>query len=524
MKERTQEPTDYSPSLWQGLLFGLIAGAAMVFATVAMRLVSDAISITELAADWFTEQMPGVAIDFLLETLSFSAKPLMFVGLLLAQVILGGVLGALYVRIIRRSVTTEFSEWTRAIGFSLLLWQLSMLTMVPAFGGGLFGSGVRGGTSQFIPISLAAFAVYGLSLGFLFAVVARGGLRRDDGSRRDFLQLLGTFALVAGVLGFATKFILSQMGSLSTSGAFRTRGVLSTEVTPNDEFYIVSKNIIDPEVDVAGWSLQVGGLVEEPFALTYDELRAMPTVEEFVTLECISNPIGGDLISNAKWRGVPLRLILEKARLKPGVIDISLRAWDDYSESIPVEMAMRDEVMVAFEMNGEPLPFVHGFPARLIVPGFFGLKHVKWLTKIEPVDDDFQGYWQRRGWADIPYVETFSRFDIPETRATTSDEAMTLGGVAFAGNRGITSVEVSPDGGRTWLPADRISAPLSPYTWVIWTMELMPVRRGRFVLKLRATDGEGAVQTHHKRSTYPAGATGQQEIEVIFADITSPGA
>ena len=161
----------------------------------------------------------------------------------------------------------------------------------------------------------------------------------------------------------------------------------------------------------------------------------MPPVEEYVTLECISNLVGGDLISNAKWRGVPLRMFLERARLKPSVVDISFYAQDGYSESIPLEMAMRDEVIVAYEMNGEPLPSKHGFPARLIVPGYFGLKHVKWLTKIEPVVHDFRGYWQQRGWTDVPWVKTFSRIDVPSHMSVIEGGMLSLGGVAFAGDR-----------------------------------------------------------------------------------------
>ena len=179
-------------------------------------------------------------------------------------------------------------------------------------------------------------------------------------------------------------------------------------------------------------------------------------------------------------------------------------------------MAIRDEVIVAFEMNGEPLPHEHGFPARLIVPGFFGLKHVKWLTAIEPVDHDFRGFWQERGWTDVPYVKTFSRFDIPQNRSEVSaGGSVMVGGVAFAGDRGIKAVEVSADGGRTWIPADSIGEPLSPFTWVIWTREFRVPDVGPLTLTVRATDVDGSVQTNKRVDSLPDGATGRQSIELI---------
>ena len=509
----------------RGLVFGLLAGAAMVFATVAMRLTGNALSITELAAERFTEILPGAVIDFLLETLTFSAKPLMLVGLLIAQVMVGGVVGALYGRLSDRWPAADpFGELNRALRLGLLLWLVSMVALVPALGGGVFGTGAPGGSIGFILTSLGSFVVYGLSLGALLARIGQGSLfNAVDSSRRAFLRRVAVWAVVLVAAGYGLKFVLGQVRTQGqTSGAFRTHGVLSAEVTPNDEFYLVSKNLIDPQVGLAGWDLEIGGLVERPYSLTYEELTSMPPVEEFVTLECISNSVGGDLISNARWTGVPLRLILERAGLEPGVVDISFKASDGYEESIPLEMAMRGEVLVAYEMNGVPLPSRHGFPARLIVPGFFGLKHVKWLTSIEPVNFDVMGFWQRRGWTDVPHVKTFSRFDIPESgrRSTVSDDSIVLGGVAFAGDRGISNVEVSADLGKTWTSVDHVSEPLSPYTWVIWTKaistrDLKPLKDDEVVLSVRATDGDGVFQTDEEMGSLPDGASGHHVISVL---------
>ena len=502
----------------QGFLFGLLAGVAMVFFTVAIRLLGDTLSITELAADRFTELLPSAVLDFLLETLTFSAKPLMFAGILIAQVLLGGALGALYVRMVSRWPSSESGELLRSIGFGVILWFLSMLALVPWFGGGVFGTGVPGDPTWFILASLGAFVVYGWSLGLLLSWVTHGGLHRATrAGRRAFLKRVTVWAVVGVVVGYGLKWVFDQLRAQVTySGSFRTQGVLSTEITPNEEFYVVSKNIIDPYVNEPGWSIEVTGLVHQPLVLTYDELTAMPSVEKVVTLECISNWVGGDLISNALWRGVPLRSILQEAELKPGVVDISFRASDGYSESIPLSMAMSDDVLVVFEMNGVPLSADHGFPARLIVPGFYGLKSVKWLTAVEPVDYDFKGFWQERGWIDVPYVKTFSRFDIPATDAVVQEGSVTLGGVAFAGDRGISNIEVSADDGLSWTPVDEISAPLSPYTWVIWTKEFVPAARGPHVVRVRATDGDGMVQTSRRKGTVPDGATGHHELPFSF--------
>ncbi len=501
-------------------LWGALGAVGMALFTFAVRSVVSAQSVLELAADWFTMHLPPELFDLLLENLLFNAKPLMFAGLVVAQVIAGGALAALYGRYAAGRATSELLVWVYALGFGLALWLAAQLVLVPLFGGGFFGAGVVGGAVGFQLTSIGSALVYALVIGFFFSGETQGategaGASSGTSDRRAFLKKAGVWAaVIAGVaigLKLATDRLGGQMGS---SGSFRTQGVLSTEVTPNDEFYIVSKNFIDPEVKEQGWILEIGGQVEVPHWVDYQQLIAMPSVEEYVTLECISNLVGGDLISNAKWTGVPLRAFLERARLKPSVVDIAFHAQDGYSESIPLEMAMRDEVMVAYQMNGEPLPSKHGFPARLIVPGFFGLKHVKWLTKIEPVVHDFRGYWQQRGWTDVPWVKTFSRIDVPAHTSVIESGTVSLGGVAFAGDRGIANVEVSLDDGATWTPAGSISEPLSPYTWVIWRAELPVPAAAQFGVRVRATDGAGDVQTAEVRKSLPSGATGHHTIRL----------
>jgi DMSO/TMAO reductase YedYZ molybdopterin-dependent catalytic subunit len=193
---------------------------------------------------------------------------------------------------------------------------------------------------------------------------------------------------------------------------------LSPEITPNDRFYVVDEEIIDPDIDPAGWRVSVKGNVDRPFLLGYDELTSMPAVERFQTLQCISNPVGGPLISNAKWTGVPLRDLLERAGMRPGAREVVFRQFEgDYSDSLSLAAAAAPAVLVALGMNDHVLPREHGFPARVLIPGVYGMKMVKWLGEIEVVDVPHAGYWERRGWSKEAVVKTMSRIDTPDDGA-----------------------------------------------------------------------------------------------------------
>jgi DMSO/TMAO reductase YedYZ molybdopterin-dependent catalytic subunit len=290
----------------------------------------------------------------------------------------------------------------------------------------------------------------------------------------------------------------------------------SPEITDNDAFYTVDINIIKPSVDHTSWRLEIHGLVDRPYQLTYRRLQSEFAVREIAhTLTCISNEVGGDLISTAVWRGVRLRDVLERAGLKDGVVDIVFRAAEGYSDSIPLAKALEDHTMVVFGMNGEALPREHGFPARIIVPGIYGMKNVKWLTEIEAVDFDYQGYWMVRGWSDIATVKTESRIDTP-TEGTVTLPAM-LAGVAWAGDRRVMKVEVSDDEGRSWRPAV-LKRELSPLTWRLWAADVEP-GRGRRRVMVRATDGSGEVQTSRVTAPHPDGASGNH---VVVFEVESP--
>jgi len=186
---------------------------------------------------------------------------------------------------------------------------------------------------------------------------------------------------------------------------------------------------------------------------------------------------------------------------------------DGYSDSFPVKRAMAGDVLVAYKMNGVSLPEAHGFPARIIVPGIYGMKHVQWLTEIELVDHDYQGYYQKQGWSDDAIVKTMSRIDLPGHGETIQGRDYTVRGLAFAGMRGIQQVEVSTDGGKSWQLAT-LDPAISPYAWVFWFYPWMIPSPGRYTIVVRATDGTGRLQSSVEQKPAPDGATGQHEITV----------
>lgn len=333
-------------------------------------------------------------------------------------------------------------------------------------------------------------------------------------------QLLRRTALLAGaaVAGPAIARLFGAAGGDTLAyaqGLFERVKGLPPEVTSNKDFYVVSKNPpgFDPVVNVDRWNLEIAGLVSRPAKLSYDQVRNLPSVERYHTLECISNEVGGDLISNAKWRGPSLRDVLGQAGgLSTKTVRIAFRCADGYTEAIPVADALNSETLLVYEMNGERLPNSHGFPVRLLVPGLFGMKNPKWITKIEAVDHNFQGYWERSGWSDKAVVQTTSKFTTPRSGVTVRPgDTVELGGVAYAGNRGIRIVEFSPDDGKMWQEAE-IKAPLGKHTWVLWAAAWKVAAAGDYRLRVRATDGLGVRQASVEAATLPNGATGHHRL------------
>lgn len=229
---------------------------------------------------------------------------------------------------------------------------------------------------------------------------------------------------------------------------------------------------------------------------------------------CISNEVGAGLMSNAVWKAVPLRTLLGAAAPKSGIAKVVFHAADSYSDTIDFEKAMNPTTLVAYEMNGAELPAHHGYPVRMIVPGLFGEKSVKWLRRIELTERDAKGFYQQQGWGPSFVTPTHSRIDAPSAGSPlAAGKAAELRGIAFAGDRGVSGVEVSTSGGTTWRRA-QIVYPGTRLTWVLWRYDWRPEKPGRYDLAVRATDGMGNVQTASVRGTEPQGSTGYHHLDI----------
>lgn len=285
--------------------------------------------------------------------------------------------------------------------------------------------------------------------------------------------------------------------------------------TPIDRFYRIDTALVIPRVDVADWKLEVDGLVERPFSLTFDELMRMPMVEDDITLNCVSNEVGGPYISSTRWLGVRVRDILERAGVKATADQVLSESVDGMTISTPVEALTDDRgAMIAVAMGGAPLTPKHGFPARLVTPGLYGfVGATKWLTRLTATTYAAeQAYWTRRGWATDGTVKTQARIDTPMGLGTYPPGKVAVGGVAWAQGRGIGKVEVRVDGG-PWNQAT-LGADAGTDYWRQWHW-VWEAGSGRHELTVRATDGTGTVQTEERAEPYPGGAAGYHSIVVV---------
>lgn len=408
--------------------------------------------------------------------------------------------------------------------------KIGLLRPLPAFNGAswLETGGIAVGAGALLlafqaaatgqPLGLASVTWAGL-LGGLFSGVFHlllGGLEPRPVAaeeRRRFLAGAGALAL-ATLLGLAgIRWLRDAVDTEAHMAAAPPPPPAEPppDFTPIERFYIVSKNIgPDPEVDIDSWRLVVNG--RERLSLDLRELLSLANTTVFATLECINNPVGGNLIGNARWEGVPLAELMQRARIPGATRRLVFRGFDRYSETLPLQAALRPEVMVAVRMNGSLLSREHGFPARLLVPGRYGLKSVKWLTEVSFRSEPWLGYWAKRGWNPDAGVRTMSRIDIPAPGYRGDEDTIRVAGIAFAGSRGISAVEVQLDGG-DWRAA-ALGTDLGPHSWRTWDYRWTPLSRGHHTIRVRAVDGQGLVQVENPRPARPEGATGYHTVSV----------
>lgn len=359
--------------------------------------------------------------------------------------------------------------------------------------------------------------------------IPAGASMPDWARRRFIIASAGTIGgvIVAGGIGRLLVNAAHAEGVVSTSRLpvpFQAVPALTADqslgvpgITPlvisNAEFYRIDTALLVPHVDVETWHLSVNGMVDHPLTFTYDELLALPLYEQYVTIACVSNEVGGKLVGNALWTGVRLKDVLARAGVRAGATQIVGRSVDDFTVGFPTSWAMAPErePLIAVGMNRLPLPADHGFPARLIVPGLFGyVSATKWLSSIElTTREAVDGYWVPLGWAKDAPILTQSRIDFPRNGIQVGAGPIDIAGVAWAPDRGIVKVEVRIDDG-AWQKA-RISHPISKVTWVQWHLP-WSATPGRHSIEVRATDGTGDVQTEQQSDPAPDGARGHHRI------------
>lgn len=349
-------------------------------------------------------------------------------------------------------------------------------------------------------------------------------------TRRQFLVLAGGALAVAGAAVAGGRLLAGSAVNVARSltrlptparpapspppGASLDVPGITPLVSSNDDFYRIDTAVFVPQLQTSTWQLRVTGMVDRPLTLTYDQLLAMPMIEEYVTLTCVSNPVGGNLAGNARWLGVPLTALLDRAGVRAGADQLVGRAVDGFTVGMPVA-AVRDGriAMIAVGMNGEPLPFEHGFPARIVVAGLYGyVSATKWLAELELTTfQAYDAYWVQRGWSQRGPIKTESRIDVPGDGAQIAAGQVTVAGVAWAQTRGIQRVEVQIDGG-AWADAQLADA-IGPDTWRQWRFAWQAAP-GAHRIAVRATDGHGEVQTAQQADPAPDGATGYHTIQV----------
>jgi DMSO/TMAO reductase YedYZ molybdopterin-dependent catalytic subunit len=509
-------------------LLGIVAGVVAVAASFAFRVLLNGAYLPELASSAVFSLVPGFLESRAVESLGPLAKDTTYA---VASIVLALLLGLVPVVLGRFRLIP-----TGRLTTALILTGSAYLVMLAL--GLLFLSLTQVSTQPIGPDTLAlGLLVPGVIFGAVLGILGpsprlpppelhpmermKGGFNRK---RRLFIKSAVGATAAAVILYYGIGLLFSKQ-QISLSTGQEANQIASEQVTPNSEFYRVDINVFAPSVDASTWSLKLHGLVSSPTTLNYGQLISLPSVEEYATLECVSNEVGGDLMSTALWKGVKLKDVLNTLGVDPQADYLVFKCADGYDVGIPLERAMADGTILAYEMNGETLPTEHGYPLRAIVPGLYGMMNAKWINDIELVSGTYQGFWQRRGWTNIATYQAGStiitpgdsllrgRFSLPSGLGEVSGSPVPLVGAAFAGDRGIQKVEVSTDRGGTWQAAS-LYDPLSKYTWVFWKLDWNPPSSGNYFLMVRATDGNGQVQVATMTDPFPNGATGIHVVDV----------
>ncbi len=520
-----------------GALAGIAAAAVALGFSQWVEGASDVPGLVLGVGEWVVDYTPGWVAEWSIEDLGSAGKGNLLPGITLVTFLIAAKLGDVSLRVSRRWGVLGFTAFGLFGAFaaarnpqspavaswfwSLVAAMLGITTLIVLIG--IARRTLAEPTEAELPSPLdpprsrrsflawsggaGAVALTGVGLGKATAGPSAAELARET------IVLPTTTTPVAAPTTTTTEAAAAMPVTVSTEPWTTPEG-LSSWITPNEKFYRIDTAFSIPQVDPAGWTLKFTGMVDNPYELTYDEILGMDLVDQAITMSCVSNPIGGDLVGNAVWTGVPLLDLLDRAGVQPGATQVTSRSVDDWTSGFPTDiLGDGRNAMLAVGMNGDPLPIRSGFPARLVVAGIYGyVSATKWIEEIRMTTwEDFNGYWINLGWSKNGPMKTTSRVDVPVHRSTIAAGTTPIAGVAWAPTRGISAVEISIDDGE-WIPCD-LSRPGSDETWVQWRTN-WDAAVGIHQIVVRAYDGNGDLQPIGPKAVGPDGAEGWHQIAV----------
>ena len=517
---------------WAGPVAGLVAAATAVCVGWLVAAMLDGVAPLDAVGSEFIDHTPRWLKNLAIDLFGTDDKVALRVGMVLTIAALACLAGVLARR-------------RPAVGAAIIA--------AAGIAGAMVAAG-RPGESAAAAVPALVAAVLGAALLWRLGTWVRRGdpvserpgesAAPADWDRRRFMAATGGAAGVAVVAGVGARAIenrriddlraaapdtLPALAPPSIDDADITSAApevpaeatlspITPFITPNDDFYLIDTALSVPRVRLDRWAVDIDGMVDRPLRLTYDDLLARPQVERIVTIACVSNEVGGNLIGTARWQGVLLADLLDEAGVQPEAEQVFGTSVDGWTCGFPVAAAFDGrDAMIAVGMNGEPLPLRHGFPARVIVPGLYGyVSATKWLARLQLTRwSDQVGYWIPRGWAAEAPVKTQSRIDVPRRGDTVPAGRTAIAGVAWAQQRGVVKVEVSIDDSE-WVEA-RLGSDVSIDTWRQWAYE-WDATPGEHTVRVRATDGSGETQTDIVARPDPDGATGYHTRTVVVDD------
>ncbi len=491
---------------------GVLAGfAGLAVAKLVAALVNLPGPVT-VVADLLRDSVPGDVANWAREN---SGKAITIPSIVIVLVLVFALIGLL----------ARKAWWMPVAGFAA----------IGAIGIWAYLSENGATTVSVLPIVVGYAAMIGSLAGMTDRLRRMADLGEDQtftpvwrGRRRDFLVVSAAVAGTAALSGFLAKLANRDVAAvkqeqrllkLPTTAPVLPEGVridvdgVRPWMTPAEDFYLIDTSFVKPAIQVKDWQLRIHGMVDREVVLSYDDLVDRDFVEQWVTLNCVSNEVGGDLIGNAWWSGVLLAPILAEAGVQEGADAVLQTSHDGWNCATPIE-ALTDtdrQAMLAVAMNGKPLPIEHGYPVRTLVPGLYGyVSGTKWVVDMEVTRfDEVDAYWTQRGWSELGPVKMASRIDVPRYGAEVASGEVVVAGAAWSQHTGISAVEVQVDGG-AWTACDLGDVP-SDDTWVQWkaTLDLEP---GEHTVYVRATDSDGLVQTSAVADVLPDGSTGWHSV------------